>query len=253
MRRRGLRHWHRRGDGFFELLMGFSPSQLTHLGNRLKVAVTADDLILLDEYRRSFGPACECVIHSIKTVLSLPPTARPAKSTQAIIEKLNPLSSRLGQMQDIAGCRITVDSLSDQDLAVERLREEFPDCRVEDRRLKPSHGYRAVHVIVKVDGFWVEVQIRTKLQHLWASVSEKLADVNGNSIKYGHGDSKPLAVLAELKAFIAAVEDTEAAVAAELRKLDESSERKRGLLTRLSDELLSHRNHLADRMLQMLS
>lgn len=189
------------------MVTAFSQSQLTQLGNRLKVGVTADDLILLDEYRRSFSPACEGVIHTIKTVLGLHPTVRPAKSTQAIIEKLNRQSSRLGQIQDIAGCRVTVDSLGDQDIAVERLKEQFPDCRVEDRRLKPSHGYRAVHVIVKVGGFWVEVQIRTELQHLWASLSEKLADAYGNGIKYGRGNPAPLALLAQAAKAVLLLED----------------------------------------------
>jgi ppGpp synthetase/RelA/SpoT-type nucleotidyltranferase len=35
-----------------------------------------------------------------------------------------------------------------------------------DRREKPSHGYRAVHVIVECGGRMVEIQVRTELQHL---------------------------------------------------------------------------------------
>src|SRR5260221_7570211 len=52
-------------------------------------------------------------------------------------------------------------------------------------RHNPHSGYRAVHVIVESDGFPVEVQIRTQLQHMWAEAFEKLAGVTGRGIQYG--------------------------------------------------------------------
>jgi len=56
-----------------------------------------------------------------------------------------------------------------------------------DRREKPSHGYRAVHLIAEVANKPVEIQIRTSLQQLWAALSEKASDVLDPAIKYGHG------------------------------------------------------------------
>jgi ppGpp synthetase/RelA/SpoT-type nucleotidyltranferase len=32
-----------------------------------------------------------------------------------------------------------------------------------DRRINPSHGYRAVHIIAKVSGMPIEIQVRTSL------------------------------------------------------------------------------------------
>lgn len=58
-----------------------------------------------------------------------------------------------------------------------------------DRRANPSYGYRAVHVICQVGDRWVEVQIRTELQHWWAQLSEKLSDIRDPKIKYGGGDA----------------------------------------------------------------
>jgi ppGpp synthetase/RelA/SpoT-type nucleotidyltranferase len=63
----------------------------------------------------------------------------------------------------------------------------YPDAEVQDRRIRPSYGYRAVHVIVTVEAKPVEIQIRTELQHNWALVTEKLADVIDQQIKYGGG------------------------------------------------------------------
>jgi ppGpp synthetase/RelA/SpoT-type nucleotidyltranferase len=90
-------------------------------------------------------------------------------------------------MQDIAGCRVIVDSTAAQDKVVDDIRAAFPGSEIYDRRKRPSHGYRAVHVIVKIDGVAVEVQVRTVLQHGWAELSEKLSDVLDPSIKYGGG------------------------------------------------------------------
>ena len=59
--------------------------------------------------------------------------------------------------------------------------------RVIDRRERPSHGYRAVHIVVDVRSLSVEIQIRTNLQHLWAELCEKLSDEFGADIKYGGG------------------------------------------------------------------
>jgi hypothetical protein len=54
-----------------------------------------------------------------------------------------------------------------------------------DRRIEPSQGYRAVHVIVYPDGVPVEIQVRTRWQHEWADMFEKLADLIGRGIRYG--------------------------------------------------------------------
>lgn len=61
----------------------------------------------------------------------------------------------------------------------------------DDRRANPSWGNRAVHVIATVNGKPVEIQVRTKLQDLWAQAMEKLADVWGRGIRYGEAPEEP--------------------------------------------------------------
>jgi len=90
-------------------------------------------------------------------------------------------------MQDIAGCRIVVPDILEQETYLGYLRNEFKTAIVVDRRENPSFGYRAVHVIPVIDGKDVEIQVRSVLQHLWAELSEKASDVLDPSIKYGGG------------------------------------------------------------------
>ncbi len=57
--------------------------------------------------------------------------------------------------------------------------------KVKDRRSKPMHGYRAVHLVVQVDDLPIEVQVRTRMQDRWAQITEGLADKWGRQIRYG--------------------------------------------------------------------
>jgi putative GTP pyrophosphokinase len=185
-------------------------NQADQLGARLRKGdVSEADLRLLDSYRRSFEQAYEHVIVVIRETLKLEPTGRPAKSTTSIVEKLRRESIRLTQVQDIAGCRVVVEDIELQDKAVGELARVFGDTTVVDRREKPSHGYRAVHVIVKVSGKHIEVQVRTALQHLWAEFSEKLSDRIDPMIKYGGGPQETQDMLGKLSPVFAMIEQLE--------------------------------------------
>lgn len=80
------------------------------------------------------------------------------------------------------------------------------DVEVDDKRLKPTNGYRAVHLIVKRQGRLVEVQVRTRVQHLWAELSEKISDMYGQGIKYGTGEPWALSFLSDLSTVTAKLE-----------------------------------------------
>lgn len=164
-----------------------SKSQVDRLGDRLRTGPHKDsDLALLDEFRRSFDDAYQIVVRRLRE-LGFEPTGRPAKSTTSIVEKLLRESIRLSQMQDIAGCRIVVPTIVEQEELLEILRSEYSNVVIVDRRENPSHGYRAIHVIPQIDGTPVEIQLRTSLQHHWAERSEKLSDLRDANIKYGSG------------------------------------------------------------------
>jgi putative GTP pyrophosphokinase len=191
-----------------------SKNQIDRLGDRLRKGnISEDDLRLLDSYRRSFTSVYEEVVFQIRDRLRLEPTGRPAKSTTSIIDKLQRESIRLSQMQDIAGCRVIVSDVATQDDVVRGLDDLFDDLVVVDRREHPSHGYRAVHVVVEQLGKLIEVQVRTSLQHLWSELSEKLSDVVDGAIKYGGGDEKIQTLLSSVSAGVVFLEASELALA----------------------------------------
>jgi len=186
-----------------------SKTQIDHLGNRLRQGTVTDaDVKLLDSYRRSFTTAYKTVIAAIRDAVDFGPTGRPAKSTTSIVDKLQRESIRLTQMQDIAGCRLVVPRIGTQDRVVQLLSKRL-GAAIVDRRKRPSHGYRAVHVIATVDSKAIEIQVRTTLQHLWAEFSEKLSDVVDPAIKYGGGPPDWRRVLDGISETVARVEALE--------------------------------------------
>lgn len=187
--------------------MDLSKSQVDRLGERLRTGEVSDeDIQLLDAYRRSFSVPYAAVFSTLRDRLSLLPTGRPAKSTQSIIDKLRRESVRLSQIQDIAGCRVVVPDIPAQNSTTRAVSNAFGNVAVVDRRTRPSHGYRAVHVLVAVEGRQVEVQVRTTLQQRWAELSEKLSDALGIAVKYGGGDQEVHSLLMTASTSIAQFE-----------------------------------------------
>jgi ppGpp synthetase/RelA/SpoT-type nucleotidyltranferase len=174
-----------------------TPSAINALGWRLaKTAVpAAEDLETLthlqDEYMSPLEQTGTILREKLKlseegTFLGVALTAsNRLKTTGPIIDKCR-RKTRLSTMQDIVGFRIVGDlTLRQQDELVKELRGCFEQTRVVDRRAKPMHGYRAVHLIAEVDGFPVEIQVRTVLQDRWAQMMESYGDIYGREIRYG--------------------------------------------------------------------
>ena len=186
-----------------------SKTKIDQLGERLKQARSDEDIRLLDEYRFSFGEAYETVISRVRGIVPAPPSGRPVKTTDSIVDKLRRESIRLTQMQDIAGCRVVVEDIAEQNRSVAALIAAFPMAAVMDRRVKPSYGYRAVHVIPKISGKPVEIQVRTILQDLWAKMSERASDTIDQNLKYGGGPPEWLTFLDGSSKGVASLENSE--------------------------------------------
>ena len=167
--------------------MLLSNNQIDKLGERLKLGSPSDeDVTMLSTYRSSFFDAAKAVADTVREISGLEVTARSLKTTLSIVAKLKRDGvKQLSSMQDIGGCRVTVRNLTEQDELVEKLLKAYPDAKLYDRVAKPSHGYRAKHLVMKIEGRRIEIQVRTLLQHRWALLSEAGADAFGQNLKYG--------------------------------------------------------------------
>jgi ppGpp synthetase/RelA/SpoT-type nucleotidyltranferase len=169
-----------------------SNSQIERLGVRLiqAQAPADEDLQLLHQLLAADSVVLGQAVERVRERLGVSPTSR-IKNTGTILEKLHRYGgSWLKSIQDLAGMRI-VDSATrtEQDALAAQLVDLFSDeyrpPKLVDRRVEPAQGYRAVHVIVFPGGVPIEIQARTRWQHEWAELFEKLADSLGRGIRYG--------------------------------------------------------------------
>jgi len=138
--------------------------------------------------------------------------AQRLKRLPRILSKLARYPSmRIVNMDDIAGCRVTVDSLDEQRRLVDpilmRWGEQGQVDRARDYVAQPKgSGCRAVHVVVLRDERKVEIQVRTRLQHAWANAVEASGRAVRDELKWGWG---PEATLKHFRALSRALEKTE--------------------------------------------
>jgi ppGpp synthetase/RelA/SpoT-type nucleotidyltranferase len=169
-------------------------SQINRLGRRIRHGdlIEPEDLDLLQDLRAMNAEAMVEVQEALHRELEVRPTSR-LKTVGTILDKVKrEPSMSLSRMQDIAGLRIVeeMDRIAQEEMA-RRVEGMYPGSKRTDRREMPSHGYRAIHVVVPVNVCWVEVQIRTRLQDLWAQLVERLGDAWGRQIRYGGDPDDP--------------------------------------------------------------
>lgn len=117
--------------------------------------------------------------------------AERLKRLPTIIDKLDRFPHmHLSGMQDIGGVRVILEDIKGLTSFEHELRL-FPELKSsKDYLTKPkSSGYRGYHLIFEHDGMTIEVQLRTQLQHLWATSVETVDVIRGTSMKTKQYDS----------------------------------------------------------------
>jgi putative GTP pyrophosphokinase len=144
--------------------------------------------------------------------------AQRLKRMPTIIDKLRIYRTmNLTTMQDIGGVRAIVRTVSD----VRKLVDEYQEgarlshelTRFDDYIDAPrdADGYRSVHMVYAYrnkrspgyDGLRIELQIRTQLQHIWATAVESMGTFLGQALKSRRGDQEWLDFFALVSAAFA--------------------------------------------------
>lgn len=149
--------------------------------------------------------------------------AQRLKRMPSIIAKLKRFKAmQLAQMQDLGGCRAVVKSVKEVDTLV-HLYEKKP-CKAArffkkyDYITKPKKdGYRGIHLVYRYNslhetrsrfnGRRIEIQIRSKKQHGWATAVETIDTFTGQAIKSGIGSKHWKRFFILISSFIALMEN----------------------------------------------
>lgn len=127
-------------------------------------------------------------------------TAARIKRMPSIRKKLRRLPYKLNQIQDLGGVRSILVSMEQANILAKELKTESKNefYGEDDYVNKPKPGgYRSLHIIFKFkgkgedsvfDGRRIEIQIRTRLQHSWATAVEAIGLIKDQDMKAGEGD-----------------------------------------------------------------
>lgn len=123
------------------------------------------------------------------------------KRRDTIVQKLERFPTmKLYRMQDLGGCRVILPKVADvydlvKQMRTSRIRHEESNYKDYIAIPNPDTGYRGYHLIYKYfsdrntdyNGLKVEIQIRTKLQHIWATAVETVGVFTDNKLKFNSG------------------------------------------------------------------
>jgi ppGpp synthetase/RelA/SpoT-type nucleotidyltranferase len=146
----------------------------------------------------------------------IPVVAQRIKRLPAITLKLGLLPNlSLTQMQDIGGCRVILSSVPAVNRLVrlyERSQIKHELIRKDDYIKEPrDSGYRGIHLVYRYysdrskdyTGLKVEMQVRTRLQHAWATAVETVSTFKQQALKSGLGDEQWLRFFALMGSILA--------------------------------------------------
>jgi hypothetical protein len=140
------------------------------------------------------------------------------KRMHAIRRKLQRIGLKLNQIQDLGGCRAIVPSIADVVALTECMKNGRHELRHEDPYIDgpKKSGYRSHHMIFNFcgrgdrkiyDGKRIEVQIRTRLQHSWATAVESVGLFLGEYLKGSQGSEDWLRLFLLMSAEFARLEN----------------------------------------------
>jgi len=177
-----------------------SKSQINKLGSTIRKKLRAnedledDDIVKLQTYRTSFKEDLSAVFHEIS---NLSRNERKDSIVSFRIKRIESILSKirreptmsLGNMGDIAGCRIILYSDNALNNLVEAINHKYKVKNFNDyTKVAKQDGYRGYHLYVEspIDSNkLLEIQLRTIATHKWASLVEIIDVILNLKLKEG--------------------------------------------------------------------
>lgn len=199
-------NWDKHRDMYMakKITLEYSKSHVDRAGTSLiaKNSVDKDESkIVLDNWRACHTTALNSFQISLRKRLAKIDkkaiVSQRLKRTPSILSKLERENSmRLSRMQDIGGIRAVVHDMKVLRKLVDNYKHPARPSRAFS--LKPQgkdyinfpkeSGYRSVHLLFKyIDGRWIELQVRTYIQHAWATAIETMGTYLSHALKSGEG------------------------------------------------------------------
>jgi hypothetical protein len=151
-----------------------------------------------------------------------PTIAQRIKRLPSIRHKLERFGGmNLSRVQDIGGCRAVLSSVESVDAVVDyyktKSRIKHKSDRDDDYILEPKEsGYRGVHLVYRYfsdrkaayNGLRIEIQLRSRLQHAWATAVETVGTFTQQALKSSLGNEDWLRFFALMSSALALREGT---------------------------------------------
>ena len=198
----------------FGKAMKYTRSRLNTIGKKIisdstELIDKAQSISIVEDWRKLHSVPLEELVVKVDELLVAAGikalfSSQRLKRMPSIIGKLTRNKEMgLGGIQDIGGARFVFEKISDV-LAARKVIESASFDRFTQVRNtydyigKPKDsGYRSIHFVYKYssddpdyDGLSVELQIRTRLQHGWATAVETAELISHSPLKSGLGDEK---------------------------------------------------------------
>jgi hypothetical protein len=188
----------------------YSRSRIRRAGREL-IAANVDDATrrkaveITDNWRLSHGYPLNTIVMNLRNraqkVAAQPLIAQRLKRRASIEAKLRKMGSgmTLLRMQDLGGCRAIVRTIGQvRELEALHLKARGNQQLIDHRDYianPRATGYRSIHFVYKhcsptypeYDGLRIEVQLRSDLQHAWATAVETVDFFTRQNLKGGEG------------------------------------------------------------------
>lgn len=190
-------------------IVEYNPSEIIKAGKTIRDEQTTEDqlknaIAVIDNWRAAHAFPMHVIYMHLRRMAEKRKgvvVAERLKRLESIIDKLRrEQSMSLWTMQDLGGCRVianTVEEVYEFAQAYKNSRKRHIFKKEKDYIATPrTSGYRSFHAVYQYHSdkstdynrnMLVEIQFRTRLQHLWATAVETMGIFTKQAIKSGQG------------------------------------------------------------------